>query len=203
MKSTRLIAVFVGVLFLTATVTFATGSGLIRSFILAGNSDKISLITGVLLEIACGVCVVGIGVLLFPLLKVFNNTLALGYIVLRIVECVMIIVSGMYLLILLKPMWKHEMIIFLFTGLGGLLFTYLLYQSQLVPRLLSVIGIIGYAVLSIGVLLDLFGAFSMNSNSGMLFYIPGGLFELFLPVWLFIKGFNKSVIASELAKASS
>jgi hypothetical protein len=202
MKSTRLIAVFVGVLFLTATVTFATGSGLIRSFILAGNSDKISLITGVFLEIACGVCVVGIGVLMFPILKVFNNKLALGYIVFRIVECVMIIASGMYLLILLKPMWKHEMIIFLFTGLGGLLFTYLLYQSQLVPRLLSVIGIIGYAVLSIGVLLDLFGSFSMNSNSGMLFYIPGGLFELFLPVWLFIKGF-KIAITSERTKANS
>lgn len=93
-------------------------------------------------------------------------------------------------MLLLKLMWKHEMIIFLFTGLGGLIFSYLLYQSLLVPRLLSVLGIIGYAVLSIGVLSDLSGYFNMNSDLGMLLYIPGGLFELFLPVWLFIKGFN-------------
>ena len=203
MKSTRKIAVFVGVLFLTATVTFATGSGLIRSFFIDENPNKTSLIMGVLLEIACGVAVVGIGVLMFPILKVFNKKLALGYVVFRIIECAIIIGGGMYILFLLKLMWKYEMILFLFTGLGGLIFSYLLYQSQLVPRLLSVLGIIGYAMLSVGVLLDLLGYFYMNSDAGMLLYIPGGLFELFLPVWLFIKGFNASIIASEFTKANS
>ena len=203
MKSTRKIAVFVGVLFLTATVTFATGSGLIRSFFIDENPNKTSLIMGVLLEIACGVAVVGIGVLMFPILKVFNKKLALGYVVFRIIECAIIIGGGMYILFQLKLMWKYEMILFLFTGLGGLIFSYLLYQSQLVPRLLSVFGIIGYAMLSVGVLLDLLGYFYMNSDAGMLLYIPGGLFELFLPVWLFIKGFNASIIASEFAKANS
>jgi hypothetical protein len=58
-------------------------------------------------------------------------------------------------------------------------------------------------MLSVGVLLDLLGYFYMNSDAGMLIYIPGGLFELFLPVWLFIKGFNVSIIASEFAKANS
>ena len=203
MKSTRKIAVFVGVLFLTATVTFATGSGLIRSFFIDENPNKTSLIMGVLLEIACGVAVVGIGVLMFPILKVFNKKLALGYVVFRIIECAIIIGGGMYILFLIKLMWKYEMILFLFTGLGGLIFSYLLYQSQLVPRLLSVLGIIGYAMLSVGVLLDLLGYFYMNSDAGMLLYIPGGLFELFLPVWLFIKGFNASIIVSEFAKANS
>jgi hypothetical protein len=203
MKSTRLIAVFVGVLFLTATVTFAAGSGLIRSFILAGNSDKTSLIIGVLLEIACGISVVSIGVLMFPILKVFNSRLALGYVVFRIFECAMIIGSGMYLLLLLKPIWKHEMIIFLFTGLGGLIFSYLLYQSRLVPRALSLLGAVGYALLSVGVLLDLFGLFDMSSKAGMLMYIPGGLFEILLPVLLFIKGFSVSKSVSGVAAANS
>jgi hypothetical protein len=203
MKSTRLIAVFVGVLFLTATVTFAAGSGLIRSFILAGNSDKTSLIIGVLLEIACGISVVSIGVLMFPILKVFNSRLALGYVVFRIFECAMIIGSGMYLLLLLKPIWKHEMIIFLFTGLGGLIFSYLLYQSRLVPRVLSLLGAVGYALLSVGVLLDLFGLFDMSSKAGMLMYIPGGLFEILLPVLLFIKGFSVSKSVSGVAAANS
>ena len=200
MNTNRKIAVLVGVLFLTATITYYTGSGLIRSFFIDENPDKTSLVLGVLLEIADGVAVVGIGVLMFPILKMFNKRLALGYVIFRIIECAIIIAAGIYMLSLLKLMWKYEMIIFLFTGLGGLIFSYLLYQSKLIPRLLSALGVIGYAMLSVGVLLDLSGYFYMNTDAGMLLYIPGGLFELFFPVWLFIKGFNPSAIASEPVK---
>jgi len=200
MKSTRKIAVLVGVLFLIATMTFMTGSGLIRSFFTDENPNQTSLLIGALLEIACGVAVAGIGVLMFPILKMFNKRLALGYVVFRIIECAIIVAGGIYMVSLLSPIWKYEMILFLFTGLGGLIFSYLLYQSNLIPRLLSVLGLIGYALLSIGVLLDLIGYFSMNTDIGMLVYLPGGLFELFLPIWLFVKGFNSSAIASESAK---
>ena len=200
MNTNRKIAVLVGVLFLTATITYYTGSDLIRSFFIDENPNKTSLVIGVLLEIADGVAVVGIGVLMFPILKMFNKRLALGYVIFRIIECAIIIAAGIYMLSLLKLMWKYEMIIFLFTGLGGLIFSYLLYQSKLIPRLLSALGVIGYAMLSVGVLLDLSGYFYMNTDAGMLLYIPGGLFELFLPVWLFIKGFNPSALASEPVK---
>ena len=203
MKSTRKNAALVGILFLTATITFMIGSGLIRSFFIDENPNKTSLVIGVLLEIACGVAVVGVGVLMFPILKMFNKRLALGYVIFRIIECAIIIAGGIYMLSLSRLMWKYEMILFLFTGLGGLIFSYLLYQSNLIPRLLSVLGIIGYAMLSIGVLLDMLGYFYMNTDAGMLLYIPGGLFELFLPIWLFIKGFNSSTIASVSAKADS
>ena len=203
MKSTRKIALLVGVLFLIATITYMTGSNLIRSFFSDENPNKTLLAIGVLLEISDGVAVVGIGVLMFPLLKMFNKRLALGYVLIRIIECAIIIASGIYTLSLLGLIWKYEMIIFLFTGLGGLIFSYLLYQSNLIPRWLSVLGLIGYAMLSIGVMLDLFGYFNMNTDAGMLLYIPGGLFELFLPIWLFIKGFNSSAITSVSAKADS
>lgn len=195
MNTNRKIAVIVGVLFLTATITYYTGSGLIRSFFIDENPNKTSLVIGVLLEIADGVAVIGIGVLMFPILKMFNKRLALGYVIFRIIECAIIIAAGIYMLSLLKLMWKYEMIIFLFTGLGGLIFSYILYESKLIPRLLSALGVIGYAMLSVGVLLDLLGYFYMNTDAGMLLYIPGGLFELFLPAWLFIKGFNPSAIA--------
>ena len=200
MKSTRKIAVFVGILFLIATVTFATGSGLIRSFFIDENPNKTSLIMGVLLEIACGVAVVGIGVLTLPILRMFNKRLALGYVVFRVIECAVIIGGGMYMLFLLRQMWKYEMILFLFTGLGGLIFSYLLYRSQLVPRLLSVLGAIGYAMLLLGVSLNMLGYVDTNAGAGMLLYLPGGLFELFLPIWLFVKGFNSSAITSVSTK---
>jgi len=196
MKSTRKIAIIVGLLFLVSTLTFMIGSNLIRSFLIDETRNKSPLILGVILEIICGVAVVGIGVLMFPILKLFNKRLALGYIMFRVIECAIIIIGGIYLLSLLKLMWKYEMIIFVFTALGGLIFSYLLYLSKLIPRYLSGLGIIGYLMLFLGVVLDMFSIFNINDGAGMLLYLPGGLFELFLPIWLFIKGFNSSAIAS-------
>lgn len=196
MKSTKRIAVIVGLLFLVSTLTFMIGSNQIRSFLIDVSQNKSPLFLGVILEIICGVAVVGIGVLMFPILKLFKKRLALGYVIFRIIECTIIIVGGIYLLSLLEFMWKYEMIIFVFTALGGLMFSYLLYLSKLVPRYLSGLGIIGYLMLFLGVVLDMFSIFNINDGAGMLLYLPGGLFELFLPIWLFIKGFNSSAIAS-------
>ena len=82
-------------------------------------------------------------------------------------------------------------------GLGGLLFVSVLYTSKLVPRLLSVWGMVGYLVFVSGTILELFGY-----PVGVLLSLPGGLFELALSVWLIAKGFDSSVIASVAAKAS-
>jgi len=88
------------------------------------------------------------------------------------------------------------MMVFAFTALGGLLFSYLLYHSKIIPRYLSVLGIVGYAILCLGVVLNLFSILNVNDGLGMLVYLPGGLFELLLPIWLLIKGFNSSAISS-------
>ena len=169
---------------------------LIKSFLIDETQNKSPLILGAILEIICGVAVVGIGVLMFPILKLFNKRLALGYVIFRVIECTIIIVGGIYLLSLLKLMWKYEMIIFVFTALGGLIFSYLLFLSKLIPRYLSGLGIIGYAILFLGVTLNMFSLININGGAGMLIYLPGGLFELFLPLWLFVKGFNSLAIAS-------
>ena len=57
---------------------------------------------------------------------------------------------------------------------------------------MSVLGLIGYAALLIGSSLELFGL-----KLYMIDYVPGGLFELILPMWLIVKGFNSSAIVSE------
>ena len=200
MDSNRKTAIIVGILFITSTVAFSMGSSSIQSYFDDGNLNKTLLIIGVLLEIYCGIAVAGIGILMFPILRMFNKNLALGYAILRIIECLTIIIGGIYLLSLLKLMWNHEMIIFIFTGLGGLIFSYLLYQSKLIPRYLSILGIIGYAMLLLGVLLNMLRYVNLNTSAGILLYLPGGLFELFLPIWLFVKGFSSSAIASGSAK---
>ena len=54
----------------------------------------------------------------------------------------------------------------------------------------------GYAVLLPGASLDMFGCVDINHGVGMIVFIPGGLFELLFPIWLFVKGFNSSTIES-------
>ncbi len=80
-------------------------------------------------------------------------------------------------------------------GLGSLPFCYLLYRARLIPRSLSVLGLIGYAALFIGGLVGLFGL-----NLSMMHFLPGGIFELVLPIWLIVKGFTASTSTSESAK---
>ena len=199
MNLNRKTAIIVGVLFLTSTVAFMLGSICIQSYFIDKHPNINQLIIGVLLEVYCGVAVAGIGVMMFPILKKFNERLALGYVIFRIIECAIIIVSGIYLLSLLKLIQDYHLIIYLFTSIGGLMFSYLLYQSKLVPRLISILGLIGYALLLTGTLLDMLGHVDLD-GAGMIVLLPGGLFEIILPIWLIVKGFNSSAIASESVK---
>jgi hypothetical protein len=199
MNSHRKTAIIVGVLFLTSTVAFMLGSIRIQSYFIDKHPNINQLIIGVLLEVCCGVAVAGIGVMMFPILKKFNERLALGYVIFRIIECAIIIVSGIYLISLLKLIQDYDLMIYLFTGIGGLIFSYLLYRSKLVPRLISVLGLIGYASLLTGTLLDMLGHVDLD-GAGMIVLLPGGLFEIILPIWLIVKGFNPSAIASGSAK---
>ena len=75
--------------------------------------------------------------------------------------------------------------------LGALMFYAVLYQSRLVPRWLSVWGLVG-AVLYIGAPLgDMFGL-SIGVLMG-----PLGLQEMVLAAWLIAKGFDRSAIVAE------
>jgi hypothetical protein len=70
------------------------------------------------------------------------------------------------------------------------MFYYLLYQSKLIPRWLSGWGLIGaILVLAVG-LLAMFGL-----DLGFL-WAPLAVQEMVLAVWLIVKGFNPSAIAS-------
>ena len=72
---------------------------------------------------------------------------------------------------------------------------FLLYKSRLLPRFISVWGIIGVILVLIA------NMFELSGNSlGMLIFIPMGLNELFLGLWLLIKGFNSTLSDSKITK---
>ena len=155
---------------------------------------------------------IGLAVTMLPILKPFNKTLSYGYLSAAITASVVLVLGAIFLLLLLplsdayvkfgttdistfeiigsvlkKGGYFSYQIGMAIWGFGGLLFCSLLYQSKLVPRYLSIWGFIGYIVFISGTIFELF-----EYTIGVLLSIPGGLFEIFLSIWLIKKGFNVS-----------
>jgi hypothetical protein len=83
-------------------------------------------------------------------------------------------------------------------GVSGLMLCYTLYKSKLVPRFFAIWGLVGYAVIFVGMLSEI-----MGSGLGLMSSLPGGLWEVFMGVWLIAKGFNASATASRPANVDT
>ena len=194
--NSRRIAVTVGILFIVQIITFMIGSTLIQSY-LAGSAGRSTLSMGVLFELIAGVAVVAIGVLMYRVLKTVDRNLALGYPIMRIVEFTVSAVLAIYLLSQLREFPNHLLWVYVPTGIGGLILNYLLFKSRLVPRPISILGLVGYALLLLLVPLDLLGVVAENSGAGLAMVAPGGLYEFaILPIWLIFKGFRSPAVTN-------
>jgi hypothetical protein len=84
-------------------------------------------------------------------------------------------------------------------SLGSLVLNYILYQSKLIPRWLSGWGFIGAALTLAASLIPQLG-YSLSSSIDTLMNSPIALQEMVFAVWLIVKGFNSSAIASLSSK---
>ena len=192
-SSHRKIAVAVGVLFFLQLATFFVGSSLIQRF-LDGGADRATLTTGVLFEMCSGLAVVAIGLLMYRVLKTVDQRLALGYPIMRILEFGVSASLAIYLLTQLAEFPNRPLWVYIPTGIGGLILNYLLFNSKMIPRPISVLGFVGYCLLLLVVPLDLLGAVDADSGAGLVMLAPGGLYEfVILPVWLIARGFHTPV----------
>jgi len=188
--SRRSTATAVGILFIVQMITAMFITSMVQAFV-DGDTDRAQLNLGVLLMMCSGLAVVGIGLLMYPVLRDVNPGLAVWYPILRIAEFVVSAACGVYLLAQSEVVPNHMLWVYVPTGLGGIVLTYLLFVSRLVPRAIALLGLVGYVALTIGVPLDLFGVLDMSAGPGLLLVVPGGLFELvFLPAWLITRGFR-------------
>jgi hypothetical protein len=224
----RRTAVLVGALFLISTATFIVSNALITpllgspNFLAEVSTHSQLMIAATLIGLIEGVATVGIALALYPILKWQHPALALGYAGMRIAELAVAAVGfglgGLLLvtlsatapnransemlgtlLVALRP-WTL-MLVYVYTAIGGLMLSYMLLRTRLVPRGLSVLGLIGYAALLVASVLDMLGFIDLVAGPGLVWLVPGGLFELLLPIWLFARGFNvTSSLASRLAR---
>ena len=187
---------------------------------IAANENR--LLIGVLFELITAVAVAGTGIALFPIFREHNEALALGYAGGRIIEGVFIVVTAIGALSLLtlsrgyvpgapdassfqilgtvllaERDWNFLIGPNTLFSLNALIVSYLLYQSRLVPRFLSVWGLIGAPLILAASLLRVFGVLTLFSPIAALLALPIALNEMVLAVWLIVKGFNSSIIVSE------
>lgn len=186
----RVTEVSIGVLFLLSTATFAVGGAILASYVEAGSAGKVHfLVFGALLQMVCGLAVATIGWLLYRVLKSATPTRAIGYLVARVIECVVILSCSVWLIVTKVPVPDYDLLIYGFTGIGGLLLTSALWTTRLVPRWLAVLGFFGYAVFLAALPLDLVGLGDLDATLGAAL-VPGGLFEIALPLLLILHGFT-------------
>lgn len=187
MNKNRKTAILVGVLILIAYCVLA--STIIESKILV-----------MFFEVISGIAVIGIAVLMFPIFKHYNNRVTLSYLILKIIEGALMVISGILflsssdvLLELRDSIYVSHTYIFI---ISAFMFYYLLYKSKIIPKWLSVWGVIAVILLLIVNLLEITNNAIPKLILG-LGYSQIMLNEVFLAIWFLLKGFNSASIRSD------
>src|SRR3954468_6951252 len=197
-SSVRRTARIVGVLFLAGFLAYGVGTliatGIVRSGHRSGSTAL--FVPGAALMLASSAFVIGIGVLMFPILRAHNKAIAAGYLGTRIFEGVGLAIGVVSLIVVTGSAAIHANSVFYNVaeaglGIGSLFFCALLFRTGLVPRFLAVWGFLGYALFAAGSMLELFGV----EGAGLIATIPGGLFELTFGIWLIARGFRRTAPA--------
>ena len=168
--------------------------------------------TSALLYLVAAGTSVGIAVTLYPLLREFDAALALGSVVFRTIEAVFYTVGVVSLLSVLTlgdqlatspaggastraladsllSVRQHASLVAVFAFVTGALMYYLVFlHSRLVPRWLSVFGVVAVLLMAVACVLALFGNGDVTDYKVLA--APVFVQELALAVWLLAKGFS-------------
>ena len=162
--------------------------------------------------------IVFIAVFMYPLLRKLDETAAVGYLAMRIIEGTVMMFGIVATLTLISlsgefikagaPLssWYQTLgdsllrarllalsgVSLPLLGLGGCIFTWQLVRFRLVPRVISVVGLVGYALILFAGIASWFGVINVSpSGNASVLAIPVAVFEIILlPFWLFFRGFK-------------
>lgn len=222
----RKIAIWVGILFLTAMVgSLVGGVAFVEPYLTAADplaavsENRYQVIIGVTLELLNGIAVVGIGILVYPLFRRFSRLSAVGYLALRVLEavfCCLIVISPLTLLNLSQATFEPAvteaiaslsiaqrgalsgLLLPIFFGLAALVFYITIYKARLLPRWISLWGLVGAVLILV---MNLLLTYQVNlGDLAMLFALPIITNEIFLGIWLIAKGFESKNLASITAE---
>jgi hypothetical protein len=185
-----------------------------------GSGEDTRVAVGALLEIMLAICGIATAVVIFPIVKRVNESVALGYVASRTVESILILVGVLSLMsvVALRQdrddaggtdaglvaasralLAVHDQVSLLgpqfCAGLGnGILLGYLMWRSRLLPRPMVMVGLVGGPLALLAGAGVLLGAWDMTSGLPVALTAPEAIWELSLSLWLLVKGFRPSPI---------
>lgn len=189
-----------------------------EDFLTMASTSSNKIITSILLLFLSGMASVLIASILLPIFKKYSLTLAFLYLSFSILNFIAIAIDNISVLSMLelsleysknstenvdvlntlssmfykKHWWSHYLSL-LISCFPVFILYYILFITKLIPKIISVFGIIAVILMFIEILFSLFGqSISMNM------LIPIGLIQLILPFWLIFKGLNSTALETKM-----
>ena len=189
------------------------------AFVLGGGLDAgVSL--GALLELLLIAANIGTALTLYPVLRMRFEVLSLAYVAARLTECGFI-AMGLVALMALNTLrlnpgsaedgtlivagqalvaihdWTFRIGPGMVVGVGnGLILGCMMWKTRLVPRAMSILGLVGGPALLVAGVAVLFGTIEAGSSGQVIATLPEFLWELSLGSYLMAKGFNPAALAA-------
>lgn len=185
----------------------------------AQHSDAVA--TGALLVLVMGLSLAFVPVVLFPVLRRVDEVLATGYLIIRgaVETATYVIVAIAWLLLvpladtmsagpgtaspagvrlgtLVIDSDGASVIMSLVFCLGAALFYVLLYRSRIVPRWITLWGLVGIPLYVAAYLLAMYGVVGINSSAVNLLSLPLAVQEMVLAVWMIARGFRPAAVSN-------
>ncbi|MCY3412829.1 MAG: DUF4386 domain-containing protein [Candidatus Heimdallarchaeota archaeon] len=184
--------------------------------LLALAENEIATIIVVLLIMVMALSTAMIAVPLFPILKNYNEGLALAAVVSRIMESIMTIVHLIFILGMLSlskeylnagqptdayyellntslfhlQNWTSHFGV-IFFNIGAFFYCYIFLRSKLIPRWISILGIVAVLFGLVDVMLMIFGFYAGDFNQfTVMLNLPTLFFELIIAFWLIFRGID-------------
>ncbi|MFC1481321.1 DUF4386 domain-containing protein [Candidatus Neomarinimicrobiota bacterium] len=171
---------------------------------------------GITIELFMAVSLIVLALALYIILKPVNKNLALLALLLKLTEAAIVAAIVLVTFIALQvssgqaslTVFTQEQlqvpvglmlnennalfaISMVFLGLDMMIFSYLLFKSRYVPRLLAGFGILSFALIFIHALIFMLAPkYAAMPIIQSIFYGPSGLFELIIGTWILIKGID-------------
>jgi hypothetical protein len=180
----------------------------------AVQANQGSLLLGQMLIFVMLSAMVGTAVLLWPVLRRHSETLALGYVLARTLEVVVIaigVVAGLLLLplgwsaangaelagaeVLAETLenasdWTGYLGAQMVFSISALVLNWAFLRYGLIPRWLSLWGLVGVPLMFLSGLLVMFESLNSSASTLNLLVIPLAVQEMAMAVWLIVKGFD-------------
>jgi hypothetical protein len=189
-------------------------------YLLKASANANQVLLAAIFQFIMTIAYAGFAITLYPILRKHMESLAVGFLSFRIIAAALNIIGFISLLLLLSLSQEfvkagtpnstyfqtlgnllrsgrdfvNHVAMILATSVGGLMFYFLLYQTKLIPRWLSLWGLIGTIFTILASLLIMFHMIDIITSIYLVLNLPLILLEVTLAIWFIAKGIDSNVI---------